>query len=232
MCATPRPKRHAVLAVLAVDTPVAVAAAPAPIVAASSQKHNKLSWKKKPPQDATAAPANMHLPQGAVAPANVPLPMPAPVPAVVDAASVPVVQAKADGPFHRTGVVAEIVGMEMSDQGHNCKEHLANCGEVMANNVVERLWKVQIMVEGREETAIAAIWINDVIDRCRIGFFPPHMVAHANRYDGAVVQVICIFSGDPTFCNSTECRMFRQNRGCCLAAITAWPSPCRDMVSD
>jgi hypothetical protein len=61
---------------------------------------------------------------------------------VVDAASAPVVQVKADGPFHSNGVVVEIVGTEMSDQGHSCEEHLANCGKVMANDVVVHLWKV------------------------------------------------------------------------------------------
>jgi hypothetical protein len=151
---------------------------------------------------------------------------------VVDAASAPVVQAKANGPFHPTGVVVEIVGMEMSDQGCSCEEHLANCGKVMANDVVVRLRKVQIMVEGREEMAIAAVWINDGIDCCRIGFLPRHMVAHAKRYDGAVAQVIRIFSGDPTFCDSMERRMFHKNRGCCLVAIIAWPSPRRDTASD
>jgi hypothetical protein len=232
MCATPRPKRHAVLAVLAADMPVAAAAAPAPIVAASLQKHNKLLWKKKPPQDATAAPANVRPPQGAVAPANVPPPAPAPAPAVVDAASAPVVQAKADGPFHPTSIVVEIIGMEMSDQGRSCEEHLANCSKVMVNNVVVRLRKVQIMVEGREEMAIATVWINDGINRCHVGFLPRHMVAHANRYEGAVAQVIHIFSGDPTFCDSTERRMFHKIRGCCLAAIIVGPSPRHDTASD
>jgi hypothetical protein len=81
-----------------------------------------------PPQDATAAPANVRPPQGAVAPANVPPPVPAPAPTMVDASSAPVVQATANGPFHLTGVVVEIVGTEMSDQGCSCEEHLTNCG--------------------------------------------------------------------------------------------------------
>ncbi len=88
------------------------------------------------------------------------------------------------------------------------------------------------MVEGREETAIAALWINDGIDRCRVSFFPCDMVAHATRYDGAVAQVIRIFSSDPTFYDSVEHRMFHKNRGCCLVAIIAWPSPRRDTTSD
>jgi hypothetical protein len=72
-------------------------------------------------------------------------------------------------PHNPSGIVVEIVGTEREDQGHSHEEHL-NCGEVMAEDVVVCLWKVQILVEGREETAIAAIWINDGIDRCHVGF--------------------------------------------------------------
>jgi hypothetical protein len=216
MCATPRPKHRAVLEALVVDVSMlaATAAAPAPIVGVPVPKVNKLARKKQPPQ-------------GAVAPANVP----PPAPAVVDAASVPVAQAQADRPFHPTGVVVEIIGTEMSNQGCTCKEHL-NCGEVMANDVVVRLWKVQILVEGRKETAIATVWINNGIDRCRVGFLPRHMVVHAARYDGAVAQITCVFSNDPTFCNSAEHRMFHKNKGCCLVAIIAWPSPRDDAASN
>jgi hypothetical protein len=203
MCAAPCPKRHAVLAALAADMPVA----------------------------ATAAPAKVRPPQGAVAPANVPPPAPALATTVVDALSAPVVQAMADRPFHSTGIVVEIVGTERSDRGRSCEEHLANCGKVMANDVVVCLRKVQIMVEGREET-IAAVWINDGIDCCRVGFLPCHMVAHAARYDGAVAQVTHVFCDDPTFCDSTERRMFHKNGGCCLPAIIAWPSRPRDTAND
>ena len=51
-------------------------------------------------------------------------------------------------PHHPSGVVVEIVGTERGDQGRSCEEHL-NCGEVMAEDVVVRLRKVQILVEGR-----------------------------------------------------------------------------------
>jgi hypothetical protein len=37
---------------------------------------------------------------------------------------------------------------------------------VLKPDVVVRLRKVQIMDEGREETAIAAVWVTDGIDRC------------------------------------------------------------------
>lgn len=78
-------------------------------------------------------------------------------------------------------IVVEIVGTEAGDQGRSCEEHPVNCGEVLDPDVVVRLWKVQLMVEGRgEETAIAAVWVTDGMDCCRVGFLPCHMVKHAS----------------------------------------------------
>jgi hypothetical protein len=127
-------------------------------------------------------------------------------------------------PTHPSGVVVEIVGTEQGDQGRSCEEHPINCGEVMAEDVVVRLRKVQVLVDGKEETAIAAVWVNDGIDRCRVGFLPRHMVKHAARYDGALAQVTRVFSGDREKFDTAERRAFHKNHGCCLAAIIAWPS--------
>jgi hypothetical protein len=121
-------------------------------------------------------------------------------------------------PLHPSGIVIEIVGTEMSCQGRSCEEHEI-CGEVLKEDVVVRLRKIQLMVEGKEETAIAAIWVTDGIDRCRVGFVPRHMVRHAARYDGALAQVTRVFSGDPETCDSTERRLFFKNKGYCRAAI-------------
>jgi hypothetical protein len=75
------------------------------------------------------------------------------------------------------------------------------------------------MVEGKEETAITAIWVSDGIDRCRVGFVPRHMVRHAARYDGALAQVTRVFSSNPETCDSTERRLFFKNKGYCRATI-------------
>ena len=82
-----------------------------------------------------------------------------------------------------------------------------------------RLRKLELMVEGKEETVIAAIWVTDGVDRCRCGFVPRHMVKHAARYDGALAQVTRVLSDDPETCDSAERRMFHKNKGFCLAAI-------------
>jgi hypothetical protein len=117
-------------------------------------------------------------------------------------------------PIHPSGIVVEIVGTEMSCQGRSCEEHEI-CGEVLKEDVVVRLRKIQLMVEGKEETAITAIWVTDGIDRCRVGFVPRHMVRHAARYDGALAQVTRVFSDNPEICDTTERRMFFKNKGYC-----------------
>ena len=86
--------------------------------------------------------------------------------------------------FHPPGIVVEIAGTEAGDQGRSCKEHPANCGKMLEPDVVVRLLKVQLMVEGREETVIAVVWVTDGIDRCQAGFLKHHMVKHAAHYDG------------------------------------------------
>jgi hypothetical protein len=81
-----------------------------------------------------------------------------PVPVLVTKVKAP--KENVPGPFHPSRVVVEIVWMEMGDRGCSCEEHLNNCGEVLAGNVVVRLRKVQIEVDGRKEMAIAAYWVN------------------------------------------------------------------------
>jgi hypothetical protein len=130
----------------------------------------------------------------------------------------PAALAEAHVPIHPSGIVVEIVGTEMSCQGCSCEEH-ENCGEVLKEDVVVRLRKIQLMVEGKEETVIAAICVTDGIDRSRVGFVPRHMVRHAARYDGALAQVTRVFSSDPEVCDTAERRVFFKNKGYCRAVI-------------
>ncbi len=92
--------------------------------------------------------------------------------------------------FHPPGIIVEIVGTEAGNWGCTCKEHTVNCGKVLEEDVVVHLWKVQIMVDKREEMAIAAIWVTEGIDCCRVGFLKHHMVCHAARFNGALAQVL------------------------------------------
>ena len=122
--------------------------------------------------------------------AAVPAAAPAPVPhiAVDKAAACAPVEKKSPPsflpcllwrpPIHPSSILVEIVGTEMSCQGRLYEEHEI-FGKVLKEDVVVRLRKMQLMVEGKEETAIAAIWVMDGIKCFHVGFVPCHMVRHA-----------------------------------------------------
>ena len=93
------------------------------------------------------------------------------------------------------GRAIEIVGINIGDRGRSCEEHIAYCGVVLAPDVVVRLVKEEIMVEGRIETVVSAYWVTDSIERCRVGFVPRFMVAkHADSLNGVLAQVTEVFN--------------------------------------
>jgi hypothetical protein len=119
---------------------------------------------------------------------------------------------------HSPGIVVEIVGTLMGKTGRSCEEH-AVCGSMLEEGMVVCLQKVQVLVEGREEAAITCIWVTDGVDGCRVGFLMHHMVKHAMQYDGALAQVMRVFSGNKTECSREERQMFHAKRGYCKATI-------------
>ncbi len=198
MCATPCPKHKKVLGAIAGDLAAHAALADAmsgipSVIGALPAAQAKKDWAKiagapEPVANAVAAlPAAVGKKAGTANGAPTPVgkaskecsPATADiaVPAKVVAAPAPVT--KAPGPFYPTGVVVEIVGTEVGDRSRSCEEHPNNCGEVLAEDVVVCLRKVQIQVEGREEMAIAAYWVTDSVDCCHVGFLPCHMVKQA-----------------------------------------------------
>ena len=59
----------------------------------------------------------------------------------------------------------------------------------MAVDTIVRFRVVQILGdEGKEETAIAAYWVTDGIDRCGVGFLPRDCVKHKSDFDGKLLQ--------------------------------------------
>jgi hypothetical protein len=48
----------------------------------------------------------------------------------------------------------------------------------LREDVVVRLRKVQVIVDGKEESAVAVFVVSDGIDRCRVGFLPRHLLKH------------------------------------------------------
>jgi hypothetical protein len=138
------------------------------------------TWLTKPPYKRQKK-SNVPVPAPQTeAPAAAPAPVPLVTPdnavawAPVEKKSPPVLQAAPavapvpfsfGEPIHPSGIVIKIIWTEMSCQGRSCEEHKI-CGKVLKEDVVVRLRKIQLMVEGKEETAIAAIWITDGIDCC------------------------------------------------------------------
>jgi hypothetical protein len=106
----------------------------------------------------------------------------------------------------------------MGDQGRSCEEHTV-CGSVLEEDMVVRFWKVQDLIEGHKETVTACYWVTDGIDCCCARFLMHHMVKHAVRYDGALVQVTRVFGGNEKECNREERRLVHANRGYCHATI-------------
>jgi hypothetical protein len=215
MCTTPRLKCQAVLAMLASDV-----AAPTAVVAATAVVAKAILSAPMP--RAVFDMPTLVSKKATVSKESVSVPAPV---AIVSALA-PVAKAKAPdenahGTSHLPGFVVEIFEMNMGGQGHSCEEHINNCSNVMADNMVMHLCKMQIIVEGWEEMAIATYWVSDGSNYCHVGFLPCHMVRHDVHYDRAVAQVTPVLSPDPMRCNSAECRMFHKNKGCCLAAIIA-----------
>ena len=105
----------------------------------------------------------------------------------------------------------QIVWIEASSNGRSCEDHDV-CGSILAEDVVVRLRKVQIVnAKGKEETAIAAYWVSDGIDCCRVGFLQRHLIKHCKYYDGAERDILMK--------SPTKQKKNRHNVGCCLAAI-------------
>ena len=126
----------------------------------------------------------------------------------------------ASSPFHPSGETAEIVGIGVSTNGRSCEEHEV-CGEVLKEDVVVRIRRVQVQVDGQEETALAVYWITDGIDRCRVGFLPKHLVKRSNHYHGRIAQVTEVYSDASE--SPAKRKLHRRNRGCCLAVFLDTP---------
>ena len=69
---------------------------------------------------------------------------------------------------------------------------------------------------GAEETAVAAYWVTDGIDRCRVGFLPRHMIRRAHVYDGKLVQVVAMLADSE---NPRQRQYSRHNLGACKAVM-------------
>ena len=58
--------------------------------------------------------------------------------------------------LHQTGVVIDIVGINASSNGRSCEEHQV-CGSGLRLDSLVRFREVQIIVKGKEETALVVL---------------------------------------------------------------------------
>jgi hypothetical protein len=138
---------------------------------------------------------------------------------------------------HPSGVRVDIVSIQERNRGHSCEVHTC-CGQIVALDTVLRLRKVQIqngkcctshahylycVVTDRllsdrntDETAIAAYWVTDGVNRCRVGFLPRHYVRQAMQFDGRLVQVVAMLADAE---NPRQRQFSRFNRGACHATV-------------
>jgi hypothetical protein len=63
---------------------------------------------------------------------------------------------------------------------------------------------------------VAAFWILDGVDSCRVSYLPRHFIKNADKFDGKLAQITKILAES----DSPSCRrLSHRNRGVCCAAI-------------
>ena len=93
----------------------------------------------------------------------------------------------------------------------------------MIEDVVLCLRKVQVQINQQEQSAIAAFWVSDGIDRCRVGYLPKAYVKNWRQYDGALVQVIEVYSAESD--SPTKRQKFHRNHGLAVAVVISSAEP-------
>ena len=125
--------------------------------------------------------------------------------------------------YHPRGDTVEIVGVNSPTNGRSCEEHRI-CGEVVIEYVVLGHRKVQIQINQQEQSAIAAFWVSDGIDCCHVGYLPKAYVKNWKQYDGALVQVIEVYSAVSD--SPTKRQKFHRHHGLSMAVIISSTEPC------
>ena len=129
--------------------------------------------------------------------------------------------------YHPRGDTVEIVGVNSPTNRQSCEEHHI-CGEIVIEDVVLHLRKVQIWINQQEQSAIAAFWVSDGIDRCCVGYLPKAYVKNWKQYDGALVQVIEVYSAEID--SPMKHQKFHRNHGLAMAVTISSAEPCSPVV--
>ena len=121
---------------------------------------------------------------------------------------------------HPWGQTVEIFGIELPTNGCCCEEHTI-CGAVLTEDCVARFRKVQVIVNEKEESAIAAFWVSDGVDRCHVSFLLQHHVKHWKKLEGVLAQITEVYTGDSD--SPTKHQKHYRNSGVAIGAIISGP---------
>ena len=117
---------------------------------------------------------------------------------------------------HPSGVIVDVVGIEEPSQGRSREEH-ATCGDILEVDTVVRFCAIHILNgKKKEETAIAAYWVTDGVNRCRVCFLPRFCIKHKSNFDGKLAQITDLLSKSS---NSSDRKKSQQNCGVANAVL-------------
>ncbi len=127
-----------------------------------------------------------------------------------------------DGMVSNLPYGGNIVGIRASSNGRCCEEHDV-CGSVLKIDSLVWFKSVQVVINGKEQTAIAVYWVTDGVDQCCVGFLPWYTVKHKELYEGKLAQVI-EFLEESNFPGNRA--KSHRSRGVCHAAVVSYsPTP-------
>jgi len=117
---------------------------------------------------------------------------------------------------HPSGITFDAVGLRASSNGRSCENHEC-CGVALEDNMVIRVTEEQVLIDGKEQKALAAYCVNGGMDTCKVGFTRRHLLAHKDEYDGRLAQIRDIFSKESE--SPTDRAKHNRNKGCTRAVL-------------
>jgi len=95
--------------------------------------------------------------------------------------------------FHPPGITVNNIGMDCSTHSSSCYDHHI-CGSLLAEDVVVHFRRLQILVDKKEKSIIAAYHVSDVIGCC-VGFLKSKLTKFSVLYEGMLGQVTSMCPG-------------------------------------
>mmetsp|Transcript_21752 Transcript_21752/g.45755 ORF Transcript_21752/g.45755 Transcript_21752/m.45755 type:complete len:111 (-) Transcript_21752:240-572(-) len=108
-------------------------------------------------------------------------------------------------------VSVDIVGTEEGNRGRSCHVH-SYCGQVLDVGSVVRVKLEPNFFKGSTKPTLACYWVHDGSAQCKVGFLPHHLVGHAAKYDGTLLQITEVLSEDDDT-NMWKAEKVKNNRG-------------------